>query len=231
VQRRPVPPVPSVTAVWRAVPYLRDQGEDVYRALGAASVEERYRAGALIFLQDDPVAGLYVIASGTVKISRLSREGREHILHLAQPGETFNEVTVLDGGPNPATATAHTDVVAWRVRRDALRGVAEAYPAVAWALAGHIADRARYLLGIVEDLAMRTVKGRLARLLLEQAAASASGEVARSLTQEEMASRLGTVREMIGRVLRSLSAAGIIAFDRHRIIVLDPDRLADEADT
>jgi CRP/FNR family transcriptional regulator len=76
---------------------------------------------------------------------------------------------------------------------------------------------------------MRNVKGRLARLLLEQLQ-SEQDAPARLLTQEEMASRLGTVREVVGRALRSLVAAGIIQFDRHRIVILDADRLAEEAE-
>ncbi|MFN2201470.1 MAG: helix-turn-helix domain-containing protein, partial [Caldilineaceae bacterium] len=55
-------------------------------------------------------------------------------------------------------------------------------------------------------------------------------EVPRLLTQEQMAGRLGTVREVVGRALRDLAADGIIEFDRHRIVILEPDRLAEEAD-
>ena len=63
-----------------------------------------------------------------------------------------------------------------------------------------------------------------------QAEESKHDEVPRLLTQEEMASRLGTVREVVGRALRGLAADGIIEFDRHRIVVLEPDRLAAEAE-
>ena len=77
---------------------------------------------------------------------------------------------------------------------------------------------------------MRTVKGRVARLLLDQAQTNQADVVPRLLTQEEMASRLGTVREMVGRALRSLAADGVIEFDRHRIVILDPLRLAQEAE-
>lgn len=77
---------------------------------------------------------------------------------------------------------------------------------------------------------MRSVKGRLANLLLDQAEANETDAVPRMLTQEEMASRLGTVREMVGRALRGLASDGIIEFDRHRIVVLDVERLRKEAE-
>ena len=179
--------------------------------------------------EGEPVAGLYLVAEGIVKISRYSSEGREHILHLIHAGDTFNDVAAMDGGPNPATATAYTDATVYLIPRPDLRAIVDRHPDLAWALIENMARRARHLVNMVEDLSLRSVKGRLARLLLEQAETNQSGAVPRLLTQEEMASRLGTVREMVGRALRSLAAEGIIEFDRHRIVVLDAERLADTA--
>jgi CRP/FNR family transcriptional regulator len=186
--------------------------------------------GATIFLEGDPPSGLFLVERGVVKISRVSLEGREHIIHLAEPGDTFNDVSTLDGGPNPAHAVAHTDVVLWRIDRSDLQRLAFVYPDLAWALIEDLAARARMMVALIHDLAMRSVRGRLAKLLLSQANAGQADVVERWLTQEAMAARLGTVREMVGRTLRSLAADGIIAFDRHRIVILDPERLAEEAE-
>ena len=73
------------------------------------------------------------------------------------------------------------------------------------------ASMARHLVNLVEDLSMRTVKGRVARLLLDEAQASHEDVVPRLLTQEEMAARLGTVREMVGRALRSLTLSADVS--------------------
>ena len=81
---------------------------------------------------------------------------------------------------------------------------------------------------MVEDLSLRSVKSRLARLLLAEAEGGASTtELDRSqmVTQAEMAARLGTVREMIGRALRELADDGLIEFDRHRIVIVNRDGL------
>lgn len=213
----------------QSVSYLAGLGADILTDLASVACERSYVAGQVIFWEGEPVVGLYLVAEGIVKISRYSTEGREHILHLIQTGDTFNDVAALDGGPNPATATAYTNATIYMIPRHHLRVVVERYPDLAWALIESMARRARYLVNMVEDLSMRSVKGRLARLLIEQAEANHSGAVPRLLTQEEMASRLGTVREMVGRALRSLAAEGIIEFDRHRIVVLDAERLADIA--
>lgn len=206
---------------------LPPAGED---ELLAAFSLKRYGAGEIIMLEGELQPSLYIVASGLVKISRVSQEGREYIMRLVPPGETFNEVGVLDGAPNPATATAHTEAMLWRIDRADLHRIAAHYPELAWALAGQVAGMARHLVDLVEDLAMRTVKGRVARLLLDEAQANHADVVPRLLTQEEMAARLGTVREMVGRALRSLAADGVIEFNRHRIVILDPERLAQEAE-
>ena len=220
---------PPIAEILRSVPYLTDLSSSVIEILAAVAIERSYRAGETIFYEGDPVFGLFVIGHGIVKISRHSVEGREHILHLLHRGETFNDVAAMDGGPNPATAMAHTDATVFAIPRIELRRIVDHHPELAWALIENMARRARYLVTMVEDLAMRSVKGRLARLLVEQAENNEADAVPRLLTQEEMASRLGTVREMVGRALRSLAADEIIEFDRHRIVILDLDRLGEEA--
>jgi CRP/FNR family cyclic AMP-dependent transcriptional regulator len=222
--------MPLSVDLLRQVSYLEDQSQAVLEALAAVASPLTFAAGEIIFLQEEPSLGLYVVESGEVKISRLSRDGRELILHLIHAGESFNDIAALDGGPNPATATAGTACLIWLIRRSDLRQVTMQHPGLAWALIQSAARRARYLLGLVEDLGMRSVRGRLARLLLAEARAYEADAIPRLLTQEEMAARLGTVREVVGRALRSLAADGIIAFDRHRIVILDPQRLASEAE-
>ena len=214
----------------RSVPYLRSLDQVVLDALADVCSPYSYGAGEVVFLEGGPVSGLYVVEEGIVKISRFSKEGREHIFHLATPGHTFNDVAALDGGSNPATTTACGAVTVWRITRGDLQHVVDRHPTLAWSLIESIARRSRHLVGIVQDLSMRNVKGRLAHLLLQEARANSTAEVTQSLTQEEMASRLGTVREMVGRSLRSLAAAGIIEFDRHHIVILDEERLAEEAE-
>lgn len=209
---------------------MAQQPDEVIASLAAAATRSSYRAGAVIFVQDEPSRGLFIIEAGEVKVSRVGREGREHILHLLPAGESFNDVAALDGGPNPATAIARTEATVWCIQRHDLRHLAVLYPTLAWALVENIARRARYLVGVVEDLGMRSVRGRLANLLLSEARAHQMGAVPRLLSQEEMASRLGTVREVVGRALKAMAEDGVIAFDRHRILILDEERLAAEAD-
>lgn len=216
-------------AFLRQVPYFAGLPQPVLAALAAACVERRVSRGQLIFLEGETCTGLHIVGSGEVKVFKLSPQGREQILHRVGPGDTFNDVAVLDGGPNPASAAAITDALLWVIMRAEMQRLAQTYPVLAWALIESIARRARHLVAMVEDLSLRSVKSRLARLLLNEAERAAkAGELDRSqmVTQSEMAARLGTVREMIGRALRELADEGLIRFDRHRIVILDQEALS-----
>jgi CRP/FNR family transcriptional regulator len=216
--------------VLRRVPYFAGLPEDLLGELALAAAERRAARGQIVFVEGEPCAGLHIVAQGEVRIYKLSPQGREQVLQQIGPGETFNEVAVWDGGANPASAMAATDAVILVLQRDAVHRLALTRPELAWALLESIARRTRHLVFVVEDLALRSVKARVARLLLAQAArASKPGELRRDqmITQAEMAARLGTVREMIGRALRDLADDGLIEFDRHRIVIIDRDRLVE----
>ncbi|MEJ5198719.1 MAG: Crp/Fnr family transcriptional regulator [Anaerolineae bacterium] len=218
----------AATNLLRRVPYFANLTGEVLDALARAAGCRRYGRGQMIFLEREPCAGLFIVATGEVKIFKVSPQGREQILQHLGPGGTFNEVAVLDGGPNPASAAAVIDATLYHIHRDDIRRLASAHPELAWALIESLAQRARHLVAMVEDLSLRSVKARLARLLLAEAErASRADTLDRShmISQVEMAARLGTVREMVGRALRDLADDGLIAFDRHRIVIMDRQRL------
>lgn len=212
------------------MPYLAGLPEEILADLAAAAVPLAYDQGQILFSEGEPTAGLFLVEEGTVKICRYALDGREHILHLARRGDTFNDVSALDGGGNPAFAIAFSRVRVWRLARADLRRLVGVHPELAWSLIVNLASRSRHLVNSVQDLAMRNVRGRLARLLVEQAEAAERGLEPEFLTQEEMANRLGTVREVVGRTLRSLAAEGIISMERQRIVIADRARLQQESE-
>jgi CRP/FNR family transcriptional regulator len=202
---------------------------EVLQAMANAAIARSYKRGQMIFLEGEPCAGLFLILSGGVKIYKLSPQGREQVLHYLRPGDTFNEVAVLDGGPNPASAAATADSTLCLLTRSEMKRLAQTYPTLAWTLIESIAKRARHLVEMVEDLALRSVKSRLAKLLLAQAEGLSHADQIdreRMITQSEMAARLGTVREMVGRALRDLADEGLITMDRQRIVITRRDELA-----
>lgn len=217
----------------RRVPYFAGLPDEALAALARVAGSRRYSRGQMVFLEGEPCAGLFIVAAGEVKIFKLSAQGREQILQQLGPGGTFNEVSVLDGGPNPASVAATADSLLCNIPRIEIRRLARSYPDLAWALIESIAHRTRLLVSMVEDLALRSVKARLARLLLTEAERVSSADAidrSHMVSQAEMAARLGTVREMIGRALRDLASEGVIEFDRHRIVIVNRAGLETAAD-
>ena len=214
----------------RSISYFSGLDEATLNALARVAVRRRYDAGQMIFVEGEPCAGLFIVERGRVKIFKLSPGGREQILHIFGAGEGFNDVAVLDGGPNPVNVMALEPTSVLVIDCPSMVDLLERYPALSRAVIENLASRARHLVSLVEDLSLRTVVGRLAKLLLEQA----SGEVdlerfPQGLTHAQMAARLGTVREVITRSLHKLEDEGIIKIERHRITILDREALEDKA--
>lgn len=206
-----------------------DLPESDCAALASIAVRVRYAAGETLFLAGDPSPGLYVLLDGRVRLSRVSPGGREQVIHIVTPGHHFNSVPVFDGGPCPVNASAQTDVMALLFPGERLRALILEHPAVALRLLADCCGYLRRLVSLVDDLALTSVQGRLARLLLTQAEASEHNAV-QPLTQSEMAARLGTVREMVGRSLKTFEAMGLIRIERGAIVIIDRAGLERESE-
>jgi CRP/FNR family cyclic AMP-dependent transcriptional regulator len=217
---------PEVEAL-RRISLFTDLPQETLARLGRVAIRRTYEADEIIILEGAPCRAAYFVAEGHVRASRISSEGREQVLARLGAGQGFNTVPPFQPcGVNHATVRAVDEVTAYAVtKEDFLRLVSED-ARLALALLQDFADRLDHLTDLVEDLSLRTVRGRLARFLLEQAEA---GEVTATWTQTEIAARLGTVREMIGRTLRAFADAGLIQIDRQRIVLLNREGLEAEA--
>ncbi len=218
------------TSFMRSVSFCAELPDPTIAALSAIAMPLQRPAGAFIQLEGDPADAMYLVIRGRVKIARTSASGREQILNVIGAGGHFNTVPMFDGGTCPANAQALDAVALLALPRDRLRRVVEEHPALALALLKEFTGRMRHLVNLVDDLALHSVQGRLAGLLLEQALAAERGAPTTSLTQAEMAARLGTVREMVGRALRTFEALGLLQLDRGVIVLLDRAGLAAQRD-
>jgi len=177
----------------------------------------------MVLLEGESAANLYFVASGVVKVFKTSAEGKEQILSIVRPGESFNDVPIFDGGPNPVSALAMGPVLLYGIKRNDMVTILRDHPQIALNVIKVLASRVRHLVSLVEDLSFKHVIGRVAKILLEHV----GGEMGREprLTQQEMAAMAGTAREVVGRSLKSLEEEGAIKFDRHRIIITDKEAL------
>lgn len=198
--------------------------------IGRALRRRSFAPGQQILAEGDACAGLYVVVRGQVRLVKTTADGREHVLRVLGPGATFNDTAVFDGGPNSDTAVAVGATVVGLIPQAEVMALIERHPQVAKSALKHLSGRARALGAVVEDLALRDVTARVARLLLGCLGRHAhivehAPEACARITHQEIATMVGSVREVVQRALKQLERDGAIALERTRIRVRDPAKL------
>lgn len=204
----------------RTIPFFRGLDERLLQELAEGAIWRRYEAGEILFLEGEPPRGLYYLQSGWLKITKTSPEGREQVLQFLEPGEAFHAIGVFANRPNPATAIALESAHVWILQREAVMALLTKHPELASHVIERMAARILELVDLVEDLSLRTVAGRLARLLIEDADGDTLHRP-RWYTQAEIAARLGTVPDVLQRALSSLVDDGLIDVERSAIRIRD----------
>ena len=148
------------------IDYFKSLDENVLREAGTLFKEENYKAGENIFLEGDKSKGIYFVISGTVKIYKTSREGREQILKLIYPGESFNDVTVFVKDVNPASSDAVTDAKLYLLSRENMINLIYKHPELSLNIIRRMAGKQTYLTDMIEDLSIRHSKESIAKILV-----------------------------------------------------------------
>jgi len=204
----------------KSISYFEGIAESELTYIAERTALRTFSGGEMIFLEGEPAEGLWIVEKGTIKIFKLNQMGEEHILHLCGPGKTFNDISALDGGDNPANAAAlSSKAFVWLVPSGVIKYVLIQNPQIAFNVISLLAGRVRSLVGQIEDLALYSVIVRLARFLLKQAEdPSLSGP---GITRTAIAAHINTTPQTISNMLHSLEEAGAIQFDRHRIVIVN----------
>jgi CRP-like cAMP-binding protein len=209
----------------RKIAYFGALSEEELAHVATMTVVRRYERGDIILLEGDAGGALHYVQTGLVKVFKTSPEGKEQVLRLIAAGHTFNDVPALDGGPNPASAAAMEASEIYLIRHRELRTLIATRPEVAGAVVQSLAEALRHLVALVEDLSLRHVTARVAKMLLDQEQEYQSVTSSHHLTQQEMAAMAGTAREVVGRALKELESAGAIELRQGRAIVINRERL------
>ena len=211
----------------RRLPLFANFSDDALSRTARVARARTYAPGETILWKGSPCQAVYFIAEGQVRVYRLSPAGREQVLVRLGPGQAFNTAPPFQPhGVNHATVQALTEVTLYTIASDDFIRLVGECAELALVVLHDFAARLDHLTNLVEDLSLRTVRGRLARFLLERAEA---GGVTRRWTQEELAAHLGTVRDMVGRTLRAFADADLVRMERQRIVLLDREGLEAEA--
>ncbi len=210
------------------VPYLAGLAAVDLRELARAATVKRLARGQLLFQEGDPCDGLLVIAAGRLRIYKLSESGREQVLHTETEG-AVGEAPLFDGDGYPACAQATEELVLLFLPRATILDWCRKRPELAIGVAAVLARRVRRFAGLAESLALHQLHQRLAAYLVEQVEASGAGqgpvEIRLAETHQEIGSRIGTVRELVSRLLGDFRRQGLIQMKGRRVTIPDLDRL------
>jgi CRP/FNR family transcriptional regulator len=212
------------------LPYFVGLAAETLAALARSVREREIEAGAQILVAGEQCEGLYFVIDGQVRLVKTSADGREHVMAVLGPGATFNDVALFDGGTNSDSVVAVGRTTVGFIPKGAVMPLVDGHPEVARSALRLLSSRQRTLGLVVEDLALRDVTARIARLLLgcvgrhEHILEHAHDACAR-ITHQEIAAMVGSVREVVQRALKQVERDGGIALERSRIEVLDPAKL------
>ncbi len=222
---------PAKTRILGQIPLFASLSPPELEALAQRTLERRFVPGEVLFHEGDPCGAFYVLGKGRVKIFKTSSSGREIMLAVESAPSSVAEVPLFDGGPYPATVSAVDNVVSYLISPHDFRQICRQHPEVALKLLAVVGGRLRQLVGIVEAVSFGSVRQRLARALLDFAQQAGEPSYPIPATHQELASRLGTVREVVSRNLSRFQAEGFLRIDKKAFHILDSEALEAEAET
>lgn len=212
------------------MPLFAGLSESELQALAQRVIERSYTAGEMLFWEGEPCAGIFLIVKGSVKIFKTSVSGREMMLALESAPSTVAELPLFDGGPYPASVRAVEDILTYFINKGDFQQVCRAFPDVALKVLAVVGRRLRHLVGIVESMTFGSVTQRLARMLLDMSKQAGGDDFVLPLTHQELASRMGTVREVVSRNLARFRAEGLVRIQGHQLSITDRQGLEREAE-
>ena len=196
-------------------------------ALAHLAVSKAFARQDTIFWEGREAQGFYLLSRGSIKLVKSSPEGKEYIIRLVGPGETFAEAAVFSDASYPATAIALEDCqTLFFPKAPFLRHLA-ASPTLARNMLATLSRLMLHLTRQLEDLSLKEVSARLARYLLERCQ-ERHGRIEKGLafelptTKTHLAAYLGTIGETLSRTLSRLKSPGVLEVEKGRITITDP---------
>jgi len=229
-----MPPTKPTNAIetLRRVAIFADLSETELQFLAERAVPRGYDTGEQMFAEGEPCTGLFIVEAGAIKIFKSSATGREQVLSVEGPGSSVAELPVFDGGNYPASTMAAKPTRVLFISKQDFYSLCLVHPKVALKVLKVVGARLRKLVGIIEELSFTTVRSRLISFLVRlsrEGKKTARGiEAPLPASNQELASHIGTVRELVSRNLSRLQAEGLISIEGKTVIIPDQVKLQSE---
>ena len=208
----------------RKVYYFTDLSDEELESIKKYISEQRVEEGEEFLSEGKRAHFMYFVVSGVVKIYKSSAEGKKQVLNMATNGESINDVSTFNGNVTAASASAMTPVTLYKIRKTDMKIIVQEHPQVALNALKALAGKVRRDALLVRDLSFSSITGRLAKTLLKYFA-GAKTETWPRLTQHDMATIVGTTREVVNRSLRDMEEKGAIRLERHSVVVINKNIL------
>ena len=217
------------------VPWFESIGDDALRHVAGEARTRHAGAGTTLFREGEPAGALFVVQSGSVKLTQLTPEGHQVVLRLVGPGDAFGGVAAFGGSTYPATAEAVNDVAVFEWPGAVMAGLMERYPKLAMNALRYVAARLHELQVQYRQLATEKVERRIARALLrlvQQAGRRVEGGVLIDLplSREDIAQMTGTTLYTVSRLVSRWEGEGILDAGRQQLVIRKPHALMSLAD-
>jgi CRP/FNR family transcriptional regulator, dissimilatory nitrate respiration regulator len=201
-------------------------GKEIGLLLTSASLK-RARKGEEIFAEGLDASAFFIVVSGKVKIYKISADGKEHTLHIHDPGDLVAEAAIFDSMVYPASCAALEDSVLVRVSREGIINLIKEHPELALKMMSGYSKRLRQFVSRIEELSLKDIKARLAGYLLRNSTVENGITLCRlKYSKKELSSLLGTIPETLSRALAFLKLRGLISEKDNTIIIPEPDKLS-----
>ena len=218
----------QVKTVLQRLRHFAELPDEIQQAIAVTATHRHFNTGQVIYVEGEPAELIYILESGWVKATRMTREGREQAMMFLRPAEVFGDIAVFTGTTYPGAVMALEDVDVWVIPAKTILDLIPRHPELAMAVIRHLGGRVLHYISLVEDLSLRSVEARLANTLLQNAELRDGQLIVPRrewTTFDEMAIRLGTVRDVLSRTLKTLESEGLLKVEKQSIILLDPKGL------
>jgi CRP-like cAMP-binding protein len=214
----------------KKIPLLQDISHDSIHKLVAHIELKEVRRRQVVYLPGDPGQTVFFVNGGRVKISKVTRDGKELTLAYRGPGDIFGELAMIDGGPREEMAEAMENALISELPRQEFERIVQKEATVGYKLTKIVASRRREVENKIEQLIFKDVNAKLAELLLRLASEygieDARGTlVSLKITHQEMANLIGSTRETVSLTLSQFKRKGLIQTDGRKVILADREGL------
>lgn len=197
-------------------------------AIASFAVQKNLDKGDYLFHEGDRSEGFYVVQKGAVNVHRVSAAGKEQVIHVFRPIESFAEATLATEGGYPADARATEPTTILLVPKNEFVDLLRRRPDLALRMLGSMSQHLRVLVGLLDDLTLKDMETRLANWLLKHCSrplGERAVEIELGRTKRVLAAEMGTTSETLSRTLAKFRDQNLLRVKGNAITLTKPREL------